>query len=67
MRHGIILSYNKKIGIGVIKDSNDQHILFKRIEMDEFPVRDSVVTFEIRYDNGALTAVNLSVKRNERH
>lgn len=60
MRKGVILSYNKKIGIGVIKDSNDQHILFSDIEMNHIPLRNSQVTFDIQYRNGSLLAVNLN-------
>lgn len=59
MRNGTILSYNKVIGVGVIRDSNQQHILFYYGITSVIPVRGSAVRFEIQLQNGALVAVNL--------
>lgn len=59
MRKGIILSYNKVVGIGVIRDSNYQHILFYHGITSVIPVRGSLVSFEIQFQNGTLAAVNV--------
>lgn len=59
MRNGIILSFNKIAGIGVIKDANNQHILFYHNSKSVTPVRLSKVTFEIQFQNGSLIAVSV--------
>lgn len=59
MRKGIILSYNRVVGIGIIKDENDQHILFYMDTRSILPVRNSSVTFDIQYQRGSLIATNV--------
>lgn len=65
MRKGVILSYNKKAGIGVIKDSNDQHILFNYAEMKGVLLRNRIVDFDIEFCNGSLAAVDLNFSETE--
>lgn len=57
----MILSLNNKAGIGVIKDSNDQHILFYIEQQIASFKRGQVVYFEIKYLEGVLRAVNVTV------
>lgn len=65
MRNGTILSFNKKVSIGLIKDANDQHILFHYLGTDHIPIRGSDVSFEIELHKGMLIAVNINVLKHK--
>ncbi|QPH41266.1 cold-shock protein [Pedobacter endophyticus] len=61
MRTGTIIAYNKKVGVGLIKDSNGQHIKFFETDSDSLPARGAAVTFDIGFRNRALAAINVFI------
>lgn len=66
MRTGIIISYNKLIGIGFIKDVNKQKIRFY-IEhgRDGFSIRDIVHYKVVMMETGLMAVeVSLAVRKN---
>ncbi|MFC4210903.1 cold-shock protein [Pedobacter lithocola] len=65
MRNGIILSFNKSAGVGIIKDSNNQHIRFYADDSKKIPSVGETVSFEIVFRNKNLVASNLKVFKSE--
>jgi len=61
MRTGTIIAYNKKVGVGLIRDSNSQHIKFFETDSNSLPARGDVVTFDIGFRNRALAAINVFI------
>lgn len=61
MRTGTIMAYNKKVGVGLIKDSNSETIKFYEGDANSFPARGTVVTFDIGFRNRALAAINILI------
>jgi len=61
MRTGQILSFNKKAGIGLIRDTNDEHIKFYIEDSKLHPVRGDNISFEIGFRGGALIAKKLKL------
>lgn len=61
MRIGVIVSYNKKAGFGLIKDANNERIIFPECEIQVTPVRGAVVNFTISLCDGSLCAINIKV------
>ncbi|MDQ1142751.1 hypothetical protein [Pedobacter agri] len=59
MRTGTILSYNKKIKQGVIKDANGQKIRFLNANDKVVYKAFEVVRFEIAFVNSHLRAINI--------
>ncbi|MDQ1142856.1 hypothetical protein [Pedobacter agri] len=59
MRTGIVIAYNRKVKIGVIKDSNEQRIRFYSEGVtNTFQLLD-VVQFDIAFIARSLRAVNV--------
>lgn len=58
---GVIISYNKKAGFGLIKDENQERIIFSKSEVPGTPLRGMLVSFDIGLDSGTLCAINIKV------
>ncbi|MCX3267458.1 hypothetical protein [Pedobacter agri] len=59
MRTGIVIAYNRKVKIGVIKDSNEQRIRFYSEDVTNTFQRFDVVQFDIAFIARSLRAVNV--------
>lgn len=59
MRTGVIISYNQKVRLGIIKDSNSQKIRFFNENEKVIYKRLDSVTFEIAFVDASLMAVEI--------
>ena len=59
MRRGIILSYDNKLGYGVIQDSNNQNIQFHNKNLKVTFNKSDIVGFSIAFVGKSLEAINV--------
>jgi len=59
MRRGIILSYDNKLGYGVIQDSNNQNIQFHNKDLEVTFNTSDIVGFSIAFVGNSLAAINV--------
>lgn len=64
-RTGIILSLNKKAGIGLIQDTNNERIKFFEADAESIPLRGELISFEIDFRNESLVATNIDLLKLE--
>lgn len=61
VRSGLIISLNEILGIGLIRDSNNQKIRFYVNDTKEPTIKGDLVTFNINFRNWHLAATDISV------
>lgn len=61
MRTGIVISFNKLSGAGILLDSNNQTIRFMNENIKRTPLKGDQVSFEIGYNNNNLIAKNIEL------
>jgi len=61
IKTGIILSFNKLAGVGVLKDSNNQTIKYHAENDKLHLLKGDVVSFDIGFHNKRLIATNLKL------
>ncbi|QPH39343.1 hypothetical protein [Pedobacter endophyticus] len=61
MRTGHIISYNKKAGVGCIKNVNNQRIRFFSDDLLVHAHTGDAVSFDISFRNGSLVAINIKL------
>ncbi|WP_316831716.1 hypothetical protein [Pedobacter aquatilis] len=59
MKIGIILSFNKAAGVGILIDNHNEHIRFYAADSTKIPAKGETVTFETEYRNKQQVAINL--------
>ena len=60
MRTGVVISYNKNVRQGMIKDGNSQKINFFNEDVKVVYHQLDIIRFEIASVNGRLMAINIS-------
>jgi len=63
MRSGFIISISKTVGVGLIRDSNNQKIRFHIDDTKGVPTKGDLVNFEICFKNWCLVATDVIVSQ----